>query len=104
VPVGTDIGKRIRSAFCAKDDKHVIIAADYSQIELRIVAFLAKDLNLTDILRSEGETAPAVPKGNFHVRLEVVSVHTLPLLVCDTLAHVPRTCRTCLSPEASLHF
>ncbi|KAH9259814.1 DNA polymerase I [Batrachochytrium salamandrivorans] len=55
VPVRTDIGRKIRSAFAASGDDRRIIAADYSQIELRIVAFLAKDKNLTQIFIDGGD-------------------------------------------------
>lgn len=42
IPVRTEMGKRIREAFIASDDK-VLISADYSQIELRILAQLSSD-------------------------------------------------------------
>ena len=34
----TALGKEIRKAFCPKDSDHLILCADYSQIELRIIA------------------------------------------------------------------
>ncbi|MEO9171093.1 MAG: DNA polymerase I, partial [Candidatus Baltobacteraceae bacterium] len=43
IPVRGDLGRRIRRAFVAKDDDHVLLAADYSQIELRIMAHLSGD-------------------------------------------------------------
>ncbi|MDP9025680.1 MAG: DNA polymerase I, partial [Candidatus Eremiobacteraeota bacterium] len=43
IPVRGDLGRRIRRAFVAKDDEHVLLAADYSQIELRIMAHLSGD-------------------------------------------------------------
>ena len=46
IPVRTDLGKRIRSAFVPQDDQHVLLAADYSQIELRVLAHLSEDSNL----------------------------------------------------------
>jgi DNA polymerase-1 len=46
IPIRTDIGRDIRRAFVA-DDAHRLISADYSQIELRLLAHLSKDEALT---------------------------------------------------------
>ena len=43
IPIRTELGRRIREAFIPTDDKHVIFAADYSQIELRLIAHLSGD-------------------------------------------------------------
>ncbi len=43
IPVRGDLGRRIRRAFVAKSDEHVLLAADYSQIELRLMAHLSGD-------------------------------------------------------------
>ncbi|NML19936.1 DNA polymerase I [Pseudoflavitalea sp. G-6-1-2] len=43
IPVRTDRGKEIRKAFIPTDDKHILLSADYSQIELRIVAAISGD-------------------------------------------------------------
>ena len=43
IPIRTDLGKEIRKAFCASNNKHLLLCADYSQIELRIIAGLSKD-------------------------------------------------------------
>ena len=43
IPIRTDLGKEIRKAFCSSDNKHLLLCADYSQIELRIIAGLSKD-------------------------------------------------------------
>ncbi|MES1226531.1 MAG: DNA polymerase, partial [Bacteroidota bacterium] len=51
IPVRTDRGKEIRKAFIARDDKHILISADYSQVELRIVAGLSGDKNMCDAFR-----------------------------------------------------
>jgi DNA polymerase-1 len=46
IPVRTDRGKEIRKAFVPRDNKHVLLSADYSQIELRIVASISGDKNM----------------------------------------------------------
>jgi len=43
IPIRTPRGQEVRKAFIAKDSDHVLLAADYSQIELRIIAALSKD-------------------------------------------------------------
>jgi len=46
IPVRTDRGKEIRKAFVPRDNKHILLSADYSQIELRIVAAISNDKNM----------------------------------------------------------
>ena len=46
IPIRTKKGQLIRKAFIPRDKNHLIICADYSQIELRIIASLSNDLNM----------------------------------------------------------
>lgn len=46
IPVRTNRGKEIRKAFIPRSDQHVLVSADYSQIELRIVASMSGDPNM----------------------------------------------------------
>lgn len=46
IPVRTERGKEVRKAFIPRDDKHILLSADYSQIELRIVAAISGDTNM----------------------------------------------------------
>jgi DNA polymerase-1 len=46
IPVRTDRGKEVRKAFIPRDNKHILLSADYSQIELRIVAAISGDKNM----------------------------------------------------------
>jgi len=48
IPVRTDMGRRIRAAFVPYAKGHMLLSADYSQIELRILAHLSKDGNLKE--------------------------------------------------------
>jgi len=43
IPIRTERGKMIRKAFIARDERHVLVSADYSQIELRLMAAFSKD-------------------------------------------------------------
>ncbi len=46
IPVRTDVGREIRAMFIASDEQHILIDADYSQIELRVLAHIADDANM----------------------------------------------------------
>jgi DNA polymerase-1 len=52
IPVRTERGKEIRKAFIARDTDHVLVSADYSQIELRIVAAASGDKNMCEAFRN----------------------------------------------------
>lgn len=52
IPIRTELGKQIRGCFIAQDEEHTLLAADYSQIELRIIASLSKDPNLCQAFQS----------------------------------------------------
>ncbi|HNR18033.1 MAG TPA: DNA polymerase I [Chitinophagaceae bacterium] len=51
IPVRTDRGKEVRKAFVPRDSKHILLSADYSQIELRIVAAISGDANMCKAFR-----------------------------------------------------
>jgi DNA polymerase I len=46
IPVRTERGREIRKAFVPRDENHLLVSADYSQIELRIVAAISGDPNM----------------------------------------------------------
>jgi DNA polymerase-1 len=46
IPIRTERGKEIRRAFIPSDDNHILLSADYSQIELRIIASLSNDKHM----------------------------------------------------------
>jgi len=51
IPIRTDRGREIRKAFIPRDKDHILLSADYSQIELRIVAAISGDPNMGDAFR-----------------------------------------------------
>jgi DNA polymerase-1 len=53
IPIRTEIGREIRKAFVAKDDSWQILAADYSQIELRLLALMSQDRVLIQAFKDE---------------------------------------------------
>lgn len=52
IPIKLEQGRRIRKAFIPSSENYVILSADYSQIELRVLAHISKDENLIDAFRS----------------------------------------------------
>lgn len=52
IPVRTERGKEIRKAFIPRDSNHVLLSADYSQIELRIVAAISGDPAMCDAFKN----------------------------------------------------
>ncbi|GAA4099575.1 DNA polymerase I [Mucilaginibacter panaciglaebae] len=48
IPIRTERGREVRKAFIPRDDNHIIVSADYSQIELRIIAEISKDANMME--------------------------------------------------------
>jgi DNA polymerase-1 len=72
IPIRTAEGRRIRQAFVAPKG-YQLLAADYSQIELRIMAHLAKDEGLLDAFRHDRDVHKATAAEVFGVTLEEVS-------------------------------
>jgi len=60
IPIRTETGKRIREAFVAGHPDHILLAADYSQIELRLLAHFCKDTALVEAFRSGQDIHRAV--------------------------------------------
>ncbi len=52
IPIRTEEGRKIRKAFISKDKEYRLLAADYSQIELRIMAHLSKDQHLLQAFKA----------------------------------------------------
>jgi DNA polymerase-1 len=67
IPIRTDRGREIRKAFVARDENHVLVSADYSQIELRIVAAISGDVNMCDAFRNAKDIHTATAAKVFNV-------------------------------------
>lgn len=52
IPVRTDLGREFRKVFVARDDNYILVDADYSQIELRVLAAVADDKNMQKAFKS----------------------------------------------------
>lgn len=72
IPVRTDVGRQIRKAFVAPPG-HVLIAADYSQIELRILAHLSEDPGLIEAFEQGLDIHAAVASQVFGVGIDQVT-------------------------------
>jgi DNA polymerase-1 len=73
IPIKTERGKKIRKAFIQKDENHTILSADYSQIELRIVASISEDQNMIDAFKKNLDIHAATAANVFSVALEDVT-------------------------------
>lgn len=51
IPIRTDRGREVRKAFVARNEEYVLMSADYSQIELRIIAAISEDVHMIDAFR-----------------------------------------------------
>lgn len=72
IPIRTDIGRNIRKAFVAEPD-HVLLSADYSQIELRMLAHLSEDAALIDAFTKDVDIHTAVAAEVFHTTPDAVT-------------------------------
>ena len=73
IPIRTEIGRKIRKAFIPVDDNHILIDADYSQIELRIMAHLSKDETLIQAFRDGADIHRSTAALVFDVEPEQVT-------------------------------
>ena len=72
IPIRSTAGRRIRRAFVAPEGR-VLLSADYSQIELRVMAHLSKDERLLEAFRSGSDVHTSTAAAIFECPLEEVS-------------------------------
>jgi DNA polymerase-1 len=73
IPIRTERGREIRKSFVARDNEHQLMAADYSQIELRIIAALSEDDNMIKAFKSGQDIHAATAAKVFDVNIEEVT-------------------------------
>ena len=73
IPIRTERGREIRKAFIPRDENHLIVAADYSQIELRIIAALSKEENMIQAFKNGEDIHASTASKVFNVPLEEVT-------------------------------
>jgi DNA polymerase-1 len=72
IPIRTDAGRRIRGCFVVGEDYETLMTADYSQIEMRIMAHLSEDDGLIDAFRSGEDLHTTVASRVFGVAADQV--------------------------------
>jgi len=73
IPIRTERGQQVRKAFIPRDENHVLMAADYSQIELRIIAALSGDEGMLSAFQNNEDIHSATASKVFNVPLEEVT-------------------------------
>lgn len=73
IPVRTDRGKEIRKAFTASSEDYQLVSADYSQIELRVVASVAEDQNMIQAFKNGEDIHTATAAKVFHIAIDEVT-------------------------------
>ena len=73
IPIRTERGREVRKAFIPRDKDHLILAADYSQIELRLIAELSGDKNMMDAFINNEDIHTATAAKVFDVNLDEVT-------------------------------
>tara|TARA_R110002072_G_scaffold82401_6_gene187827 strand:+ start:1426 stop:2379 length:954 start_codon:yes stop_codon:yes gene_type:complete len=72
IPIRTERGREIRKAFIPRSEEFVLLAADYSQVELRIIAALSKDSHMIEAFKNGQDIHATTASKVFGVKLEEV--------------------------------
>lgn len=73
IPVRDDMGRRIRKAFVPSDGQHLLLSADYSQVELRLMAHLSGDKSLIEAFQQGEDIHAATAAKLFHKEIAEVT-------------------------------
>lgn len=73
IPIRTDVGREIRRAFTAQQETWRILAADYSQVELRVMAHISKDPNLVEAFLQDADIHTHTAATVFNISQDAVT-------------------------------
>ncbi|MFT5750809.1 MAG: DNA polymerase-1 [Dokdonia sp.] len=73
IPIRTERGRQVRKAFIPRDENHTLLAADYSQIELRIIAALSEEETMMEAFKNGEDIHASTAAKVFNVPLEEVT-------------------------------
>ena len=73
IPIRTERGREVRKAFIPRDDNHILLAADYSQVELRLIAEMSKDPVMVEAFKHGLDIHTATASKVFNVPLKDVT-------------------------------
>jgi DNA polymerase-1 len=73
IPIRTERGREVRKAFIPRDENHVLLAADYSQIELRIIAALSEEETMMNAFKKGEDIHASTAAKVFNVPLDEVT-------------------------------
>ncbi|MGJ8591153.1 MAG: DNA polymerase I [Aquaticitalea sp.] len=73
IPIRTERGRQVRKAFIPRDENYILLAADYSQIELRIIAALSEEDNMINAFKNGEDIHSSTASKVFNVPIEEVT-------------------------------
>ncbi|WP_179316357.1 DNA polymerase I [Winogradskyella undariae] len=73
IPIRTERGRQVRKAFVPRSDEYTLLAADYSQIELRIIAALSEEETMIEAFKNGEDIHASTASKVFNVPLEEVT-------------------------------
>ncbi len=73
IPIRTERGRQVRKAFVPRNDDYILLAADYSQIELRIIAALSKEETMIEAFKNGEDIHASTASKVFNVPLDDVT-------------------------------
>jgi DNA polymerase-1 len=73
IPIRTERGRQVRKAFVPRDENHTLLAADYSQIELRIIAALSEETTMIEAFKNGEDIHASTAAKVFNVPLDEVT-------------------------------